>query len=265
MADVLSLALFEREGRTLMVLRKEDKPPFAGRWLLPGVVVKSEQSAEEALERHTVRELGVEIEEHVFVETLSLDDETTHRRYVANVFRVLRHRGDLRFRAEGDYADARWLSKEQLAETKAPASLRDWLRGERETAAPAGPVPLPAGGPAPDNRQAWNTIAKAYQERYQLPTDKLIYGPRCPDEEQLNLVGDVSGLHAIVLGCGGGQDCIVLAKQGAQVTGIDLSDEQITFGRRLAESEETQVTLLQGNIEELKGIDDESQDLALSL
>lgn len=265
MADVLSLALFEREGRTLMVLRKEDKPPFAGRWLLPGVVVKSEQSAEEALERHTVRELGVEIEEHVFVETLSLDDETTHRRYVANVFRVLRHRGDLRFRAEGDYADARWLSKEQLADAQTPASLRDWLRGERETAAPAGPVPLPAGGPAPDNRQAWNTIAKAYQERYQLPTDKLVYGPRCPDEEKLNLIGDVSGLHAIVLGCGGGQDCIVLAKQGAQVTGIDLSDEQITFGRRLAESEETQVTLLQGNIEELKGIDDESQDLALSL
>ena len=161
-----------------MVRRKEDKPPFAGRWLLPGVIVKSEQSAEEALERHTVRELGVEIEEHVFVETLSLDDETTHRRYVANVFRVLRHRGDLRFRAEGDYADARWLSKEQLADAQAPASLRDWLRGELETAAPAGPVRLPAAGPAPANRKAWKTHDKAYQGRDQRPTDKRVYGPR---------------------------------------------------------------------------------------
>ena len=60
MADVLSLALFEREGRTLMVLRKEDNPPFAGRWLLPGVVVKSEQSAEEALERWPLTDVAMQ-------------------------------------------------------------------------------------------------------------------------------------------------------------------------------------------------------------
>ena len=78
-------------------------------------------------------------------------------------------------------------------------------------------------------------------------------------------MGDVSGLRVIVLGCGGGQDCIVLAKQGAQVIGVDLSDKQIEYGRRLAEREGVLVTLVQGNVEELRGIEDETQDLALSL
>ena len=265
MPKILSLALFEQGSRTLIARRKDDRPPFAGQWLLPGVVVESEQSAEEALERHASRELGVEVKEQEFAETLYLEDEANHQRYVANIFRVRRHQGELRFRADGDYQDVRQLTRDELARAHMPPPLREWLQGSQEAPAPAGPMPLPAGGPPPDNRKAWNTIAKAYQERYQLPTDRLVYGPRCPGEDELHLLDDVSGLRAIVLGCGGGQDCIVLAKQGAQVTGIDLSDEQISYGRRLAEREEVLVTLLQGSVEELKGIEDESQDLAISL
>jgi SAM-dependent methyltransferase/ADP-ribose pyrophosphatase YjhB (NUDIX family) len=263
--EILSLALFERGARTLVARRKDDLPPFAGQWLLPGALVGGEESAEEALERHTFRELGVEVDEQEFAETLYLEDEAAGQRYVANVFRVLRHQGELRFRAAGDYQDARWLTSDELADVPMSPPLRDWLRGGRQAPAPTRPVPVPAGATPPDNRAAWNTIAKAYQERYQIPTDRLVYAPRCPGEEELRLLGDVSGLRAIVLGCGGGQDCIVLAKQGAQVIGIDLSDKQVEYGRRLAEREGVLVTLLQGSVEELKGIEDESQDLALSL
>jgi SAM-dependent methyltransferase len=72
-------------------------------------------------------------------------------------------------------------------------------------------------------------------------------------------------MRAVVLGCGGGQGAIALAKQGAQVVGIDLSDKQIEYGRRLAAQVDAPVTLLQGNVEELREIDDETFDLALSL
>ena len=265
MAQVFSLARFEQHGRTLLAQRKNDRPPLAGQWLLPGTIVSGDDSAEEALESHIKRDFGVEIEEPEFAETLYLEDEVTHQRYVANVFQVQSHKGDLRFRADGDYQDVRWLAAADLAGTAMPAKLRDWLGGEPGEPLPVSrPVPIPAGGATPDNRTAWNTISKGYQERYKLPADRLVYGPRCPDEEELGLLGDVSGLRAIVLGCGGGQDCIVLAKQGAQVIGIDLSDKQIEYGRRLADREGVLVTLLQGNVEELKGIEDESQDLALS-
>ena len=265
MPEIFSLARFERGGRTLLVQRKDDRPPLSGQWLLPGVIVADEESAEEALGRHILQDLGVEVQEQEFAETLYLEDDATQQRYVANIFQVNRHQGDLRFRAAGDYQDARWLTSDELAGALMPSSLRDWLRGGREEPAPPRPVPVPAAASPPDNRTAWNTIAKAYQERYQLPTDRLVYGPRCPDEEELRLLGDVSGLRAIVLGCGGGQDCIVLAKQGAQVIGFDLSDRQIEYGRRLAEREGVLVTLIQGSVEELKGVEEESQDLALSL
>lgn len=266
MPEILSLALFERGGRTLIARRRADQPPFAGRWLLPAVPVGGEESAEEALEGHARKELGVEVQEQEFAETLYLEDEATGKRYVANVFHVLRHEGELRFRAAGDYEDARWLTADEVAGIAVPPALRDWLLVERRREPPPPrPAPLPAGDPPPDNRAGWNAIARAYQARYQLPTDRLVYGPRCPDESELGLIGEVAGLRVIVLGCGGGQDCIVLAKQGAQVVGIDLSDEQIAYGRRLAEREGVLVTLLQGSVEELKGIEDESQDLALSL
>lgn len=265
MTEILSLALFEKSGRVLVVRRKDGLPPFGGQWLLPGTAVGKEESAQEALERHTFRELGVEAGEQEFAETLYLEDDSSGQRYVANVFRVSRHQGELRFRTAGDYEDARWLTSDELSGLSLSPPLRDWLQSGRNKPARAGPVPVRAAGVAPENRTAWNTIATAYQERYQLSTDRLAYGPRCPDEDELQLIGDVTGLKAIVLGCGGGQDCIVLAKRGAEVIGVDLSDKQVEYGRRLADREGVLVTLLQGNVEELKGIEDESQDLALSL
>ncbi|MDP3767432.1 MAG: methyltransferase domain-containing protein, partial [Dehalococcoidia bacterium] len=233
-------------------------------WLLPYAVVGEDESAEEALERHAHRELGVEFDALEFAETLYLEDDATGQRYVANVFRVRRKPGELRFRAAGEYDDVRWLAPDELADVAIPKPLSDWLRGGKPAAVAPSAVPVAAGVAAPDNRLAWNTISRAYQDRYQIPTDRLVYAPRCPDEDELQLLGDVSGLRVIVLGCGGGQDCIALAKRGAEVIGIDLSDKQIEYGRRLAERESVLVTLMQGNVELLKGIDDESQDLAVS-
>jgi SAM-dependent methyltransferase/ADP-ribose pyrophosphatase YjhB (NUDIX family) len=266
MADVLSLGVFERGHRALLARRGDGQPPFAGNWLLPGAAVGATESAEEALRRHAFQELGVTVEAVEFAETLYLEDSDTHQRYVANVFLVLRQRGRLRFRAAGQYEDARWLNRAELSDVAMPDPLRDWLKGSRrpKPAAPD-PVPLPAVEETPDNRQAWNTISRAYQNRYRLPTDRLVYGGRCPDESELQLLGDVAGLNVIVLGCGGGQDCVVLARQGARVTGVDLSDEQIEYARRLAERKEVNVTLFQGSAEELKEIADESQDLAVSI
>ena len=264
MPEIMSLALFEQQARSLLARRKEDRPPFAGQYILPGAIVSANDSMEESLERHAYRELGVEPKQIKFAETLYLEDESSGQRYIVNVFRVT-FEDDLRIRAAGDYDDARWLKRDELDGVAMPSGLRNWLQSDRKETAPSGLVPIALGETAPDNRAAWNTISRAYQNEKKIPTDRLLYAPRCPGEDELQLIGDVSGLHAIVLGCGGGQDCIVLAKQGAQVIGIDLSDKQIEYGRRLAEREGVLVTLLQGNVEELPQVEDETQDLALSL
>ena len=264
MAGILSMGLFENRGRLLVVRKKDDASPFAGKWLLPATLVAEEDSAEEALERHAFRDLDVETRAVEFSETLSLVDEADSRRYVANVFRVAGFKGNLRLRAASDYDDARWLTSDELTSVAMPEVLREWLQAGRHEPSQPAPVPIATGATAPDNRTAWNAISRAYQERYQIPSDSILWGPRCPSESELQLLGDVSGLRAIVIGCGGGQDCIALARQGATVIGIDLSDKQIEYGRRLADREGVQVTLLQGSAEQLKEIEDESQDLAIS-
>jgi len=113
-------------------------------------------------------------------------------------------------------------------------------------------------------RKNWNEIAPYYQAEHGIPTDFIHWGPHCPNEDELHLLGEVTGKRTLEIGCGGGQNTIALAKRGAIATGLDLSDAQIEFARRLALEEGVEATFLQGNAEDLSAISDASQDLALS-
>ncbi|MBK8799296.1 MAG: hypothetical protein IPM07_24675 [Anaerolineales bacterium] len=44
-----------------------------------------------------------------------------------------------------------------------------------------------------DMRTAWNQVAAHYQRRHAIPTDSAHYGPWAPLENELRLLGDVSG------------------------------------------------------------------------
>jgi len=113
-------------------------------------------------------------------------------------------------------------------------------------------------------REHWNIDSLAYQKRQKLSTDYVHYGPSCPTEEDLNLLGEVQGKKIIELGCGGGQCSIALAKRGALCTGIDLSEEQIKFAKNLAGENDVKVNFIQGDIENLSMVDNESIDIAFS-
>jgi ubiquinone/menaquinone biosynthesis C-methylase UbiE len=113
-------------------------------------------------------------------------------------------------------------------------------------------------------REVWNQISPYYQAEHNIPADFVHYGPHCPNEDQLQLIGDVRGKRVLEIGCGGGQCSIAFAKRGAIATGVDLSDEQIAFARQLAEREGAKATFLQGNVEDLSPIPDASQDLVFS-
>ena len=86
-------------------------------------------------------------------------------------------------------------------------------------------------------RGAWNRISRNYQTDHKIPTDFVHYGPNCPNEDQLRLIGDVRDKRVLEIGCGGGQCAIAFAKRGAVATGVDLSDAQIEFAQRLAARE----------------------------
>jgi SAM-dependent methyltransferase len=80
-----------------------------------------------------------------------------------------------------------------------------------------------------DQKSAWDAVAASYQAHHAPEAMLVHYGPLAPTEAELRLLGNVRGLHILELGCGGGQCSIAFARQGATVTGVDISPEQLRF------------------------------------
>jgi len=90
------------------------------------------------------------------------------------------------------------------------------------------------------------------------------YGPISPGESDLRLLGDVKDKDVLEIGCGGGQNTIVLAKWGARSVGLDISEEQLKHARKLAKKEKVEVPFYVGNMEDLSPFHNESFDIVLS-
>ena len=114
-------------------------------------------------------------------------------------------------------------------------------------------------------RNHWNLISQEYQKQYLVPTDIVQYAIYGPTEEDLNLLGNVNGKCIIELGCGGGQSSIVFAKRGAHCTGVDISIEQLNYAKELARNNNVEINFIEGDIEDLNIIEDNSFDIAFSI
>lgn len=281
--ELISAALFERDGHLLAVHRGAARRPFAGQWLLPMTVVRGEEAAEDALRRHAIEQFGVSVRVEQFLDTVYMQDPEDGARYVANLFRAPMASGPLHFDAAGDYDDARWLTSAELDQLIMPAALHDALvrilSGERGpgvvdwTAGPGAAgeaVPLaeqPAPeAPAPDNRAGWDAISAAYQEQRfgEKYGDRLMWS-FVSSEDDLHVLDDVRGKRVVVLGCGGGQDCVALEKMGAVAVGIDPSAAQIAYAKRYAATHGAEnASFVEGTAEDLTRFDDGSFDLAVS-
>lgn len=103
----------------------------------------------------------------------------------------------------------------------------------------------------PDNASGWNKISKSYQRRYGISTGKFYWGPLCSSKYD-RLIGPVKGKDILEMGSGAGQNSIFLAKQGARVTALDFSSEQIKHGKRLARDENVHVNFMRGDFQRLR-------------
>ncbi|HKZ95046.1 MAG TPA: class I SAM-dependent methyltransferase [Candidatus Bathyarchaeia archaeon] len=113
-------------------------------------------------------------------------------------------------------------------------------------------------------RNGWNIISQSYQAKTTMSLEDVHYGPISPGESELKLLGNVKGKNILEIGCGGGQNSIVLAKWGAKPVGLDISEEQIKHARKLAKKERVNVAFYVGNMEDLSAFMDESFDIVLS-
>jgi ubiquinone/menaquinone biosynthesis C-methylase UbiE len=113
-------------------------------------------------------------------------------------------------------------------------------------------------------RNSWNKISEHYVSNYNISTEIIHYGPLCPGEDKLQLLGDLKGLRVIELGCGAGQNSIALARAGARVTALDFAESQLDKGRALAQKEKIDIEFIARDISDLSPYDDSSFDLGFS-
>ena len=85
------------------------------------------------------------------------------------------------------------------------------------------------------NRLAWNAGTIAHNSHKGNQADFLRKGGNTLFSEEAGLLGDIKGQTLLHLQCNSGQDSLSIASHlGARVTGVDISDEAISFARNLS-------------------------------
>ena len=112
------------------------------------------------------------------------------------------------------------------------------------------------------NREFWDDYADTYQADHgpQLAVHGAAWGCWQIPESELHVLGDVAGLDVLELGCGAAQWSIELARRGARVTGLDLSQRQLDHASRLIEAAGVDVPLIHASGEAVP-LPDASQDV----
>ena len=93
--------------------------------------------------------------------------------------------------------------------------------------------------------------------------DEISWGIWAIDESELNVLGDVSGLDVVELGCGTAYFSAWLAKLGARPVGVDVTPAQLATARRMMAKTGIEFPLIEADAAET-GLPDASFDLVVS-
>jgi SAM-dependent methyltransferase len=84
------------------------------------------------------------------------------------------------------------------------------------------------------NRLSWNAATAAHNSHKGDQAAFFRNGGSTLFPEEVELLGGIDGLDLLHLQCNSGQDTLSLARLGANVTGVDISEEAIRFARDLS-------------------------------
>jgi SAM-dependent methyltransferase len=110
------------------------------------------------------------------------------------------------------------------------------------------------------NRARWNALVDANVE-YSRPMLELTPESARAYLDPYEVMGDVAGKEILCLASGGGQQSVAFALLGADVTIIDLSDNQLERDRQAAAHYGVNIRILQGDMRHLDAFTDDSFDL----
>ena len=98
------------------------------------------------------------------------------------------------------------------------------------------------------NRLSWNAATVAHNSHKGDQAKFLRDGGSTLFQEEIELLGDIDGKTLLHLQCNSGQDTLSLARLGAKVTGIDISDEAIVFAQQLSKESRIPGTFIRADV-----------------
>ncbi|MEO8606849.1 MAG: class I SAM-dependent methyltransferase [Chloroflexota bacterium] len=115
-----------------------------------------------------------------------------------------------------------------------------------------------------ENRAAWNVATEAHNSHKADQAKFLCEGGSTLFPDELELLGTIAGKSLVHLQCNSGQDTLSLAKLGARVTGVDISDTAIDFARRLSTDTNIPATFYRADVYDWLQQTQERFDIAFS-
>lgn len=115
-----------------------------------------------------------------------------------------------------------------------------------------------------DNRRSWNAATAAHNSHKADQAAFFRSGGSTLFPEEMELLGDLTGKTLAHLQCNAGQDTLSLARLGATVTGVDISDTAIEFGTKLAADSGIAATFIRSDVYDWLATTEERFDIVFS-
>lgn len=110
-------------------------------------------------------------------------------------------------------------------------------------------------------RNAWNQASDAFNSLHEDDRPAITAATR-----EVNAgLGSVAGLDVLEIGCGDARNCVEMARRGARVTGVDVSDAQIARAQERVKAAGFSLRLLQSDAADLSPLPDASFDAIVSI
>ena len=114
------------------------------------------------------------------------------------------------------------------------------------------------------NKQSWNSRVDAHLASDFYDVKGFLAGNSSLNPIELELLGDVAGKTILHLQCHFGQDTISLARMGAEVTGVDLSNKAIDKARELAKQCDVSAKFMSCDVYDLPNHLDQQFDIVFT-
>lgn len=114
------------------------------------------------------------------------------------------------------------------------------------------------------NKALWNQRTTVHKDSSFYDVPAFMQGKTSLTPIELNELGDVSGKKILHLQCHFGMDSLSLARMGAEVTGVDLSDASITEARNLNDQLGLNAKFICCNVYDLEDYLEEKYDIVFT-